>query len=108
MEEGKHNIAFTALLNLHAVEELLDLLIKTDRLPEAALFARTYCPQKISEIVQLWKADLNGKQKSKVAESLADPANYPNLFPELSAAASAGNNNYFIFFFLFSLLILLV
>lgn len=87
VEEGKHNIAFSALMNLQAIDELLELLIKTDRLPEAALFARTYCPQKISEIVQLWKADLNGKQKTKVAESLADPANYANLFPELSVVA---------------------
>ncbi|KAG2233384.1 hypothetical protein INT48_000387 [Thamnidium elegans] len=87
IEEGKHNIAFSALMNLQAIEELLELLIKTDRLPEAALFARTYCPQKISEIVQLWKADLNGKQKTKVAESLADPASYANLFPELSVVA---------------------
>lgn len=81
-------------MSLQAVNEILELLVKTDRLPEAALFARSYCPEKISEIVQLWKADLNGKQRTKVAESLADPANYANLFPELSSviaeAASTG------------------
>jgi hypothetical protein len=31
---------------------------------------------------QLWKEDLQ-KQNPKAAESLADPAEYPNLFPEL-------------------------
>lgn len=71
-------------MSLQAIPEILELLVKTDRLPEAALFARTYCPEKISDIVQLWKSDLKTKQKIKVAESLADPANYANLFPELS------------------------
>ncbi|CAO3657574.1 unnamed protein product [Mucor hiemalis] len=84
IEEGKHNISFSALMSLDEKEEILQLLIKTERLPEAALFARTYCPEKISDIVQIWKADLKSKGKNKVAESLADPANYPNLFPELA------------------------
>lgn len=76
-------------MNLQAVDEILDLLIKTERLPEAALFARTYCPHNISKVVQLWKAELNAKGKTKVAESLADPAQYANLFPELSSVAAA-------------------
>jgi coatomer subunit beta' len=88
VEQGKHNIAFSALMSLQAIGEILDLLIKTDRLPEAALFARSYCPEKISDIVQLWKSDLKAKQKIKVAESLADPANYSNLFPELALVNS--------------------
>lgn len=82
IEQGKHNITFSALMSLNATEEILQLLIKTERLPEAALFARTYCPEKVSDVVQAWKVDLKSNGKVKVAESLADPANYPNLFPE--------------------------
>lgn len=82
IEQGKHNITFSALMSLNATEEILQLLIKTERLPEAALFARTYCPEKVSDVVQAWKVDLKSDGKVKVAESLADPANYPNLFPE--------------------------
>ncbi|KAG0165859.1 Coatomer subunit beta' [Apophysomyces sp. BC1034] len=86
VEQGKNNIAFTALFELGAIEEVLELLIKTDRVPEAAMFARTYAPDQISRIVKLWKADLESKNRNKTAESLADPADYANLFPELQQA----------------------
>lgn len=65
------------------MEEAIDLLIKTDRIPEAAMLARTYAPDQISRIVGLWKSGLESKNRKKTAESLADPAEYPNLFPEL-------------------------
>lgn len=31
----------------------------SDRIPEAALMARSYLPSKVSEIVALWRKDLN-------------------------------------------------
>jgi coatomer subunit beta' len=65
------------------MEEAIDLLIKTDRIPEAAMLARTYAPDQISKIVTLWKSGLESKNRKKTAESLADPSEYPNLFPEL-------------------------
>ncbi|KAM3589458.1 Coatomer subunit beta' [Umbelopsis sp. WA50703] len=83
--KGSNNIAFAALLQLGATEEAIDLLIKTDRIPEAAMFARTYLPDHISRVVKLWKLDLEKNGRNKVAQSLADPENYPNLFPELQA-----------------------
>ncbi|EPB83737.1 hypothetical protein HMPREF1544_09478, partial [Mucor circinelloides 1006PhL] len=83
IEQGKNNIAFTCLFELGAMEEAIDLLIKTDRIPEAAMLARTYAPDQISRIVGLWKSGLESKNRKKTAESLADPAEYPNLFPEL-------------------------
>lgn len=83
--KGKNNIAFSALLQLGATQEAIDLLIKTDRIPEAAMFARTYMPSETSRVVKLWKQELEKNNRPKVAESLADPENYPNLFPELHA-----------------------
>ncbi|KAJ2962985.1 hypothetical protein NQZ79_g1994 [Umbelopsis isabellina] len=85
LDKGSNNIAFAALLQLGATEEAIDLLIKTDRIPEAAMFARTYLPDHISRVVKLWKMDLEKNGRNKVAQSLADPENYPNLFPELQA-----------------------
>jgi coatomer subunit beta' len=58
----------------------VDLLIACGRLPEAAFFARTYCPSKVTEIVGLWQSDLI-TINPKAAESLANPDEYPNLFP---------------------------
>ncbi|KAI7849632.1 coatomer WD associated region-domain-containing protein [Circinella umbellata] len=83
LAQGKNNIAFSALFELGAIEELIELLIKTERLPEAAMLARTYAPDKMSSIVKLWKEDLEKKNRKKTAESLADPAEYANLFNEI-------------------------
>ncbi|ORX42014.1 Coatomer, beta' subunit [Hesseltinella vesiculosa] len=78
VEQGKNNIAFTALYQLGELNEIIDLLIKTDRIPEAAIFARTYVPQQMSRVVKLWKQTLQDQQRTKIAESLADPEQYPN------------------------------
>ena len=40
------------------------------------------------QVVALWRADL-AKVNPKAAESLADPAKYPNLFPDLELAVAA-------------------
>ena len=50
--------------------------------------ARTYMPSKVSEMVQLWKKDLEQVSK-RAAESLADPSNYANMFPDLALALQA-------------------
>lgn len=51
----------------------VDLLLSTDRIPEAALFARTYAPSQVSRVVKLWKADLDSKKRQKIAVGIADP-----------------------------------
>jgi coatomer subunit beta' len=79
-EHGKENIAFTCKFMTGDVRGCVDLLIECGRLPEAAFFARTYCPSRVTEIVGMWQADLM-KVNPKAAESLANPNEYPNLFP---------------------------
>ena len=73
---------------LFRLEECLELLCKANRLPEAAFLARTYLPSQVSRIVQMWKEDL-GKTNKKAADSLADPTQYANLFPDLQEAIKA-------------------
>ena len=46
------------------------------------MFARTYFPSKISNIVELWKASLVEQEQPKIAESIADPEKYDNLFED--------------------------
>jgi len=89
MAGGKNNIAFAALFSLGDVEQSLDLLIKTERFPEAAMLARTYQPSQVSRIVKLWKDDLEKRNRKKNAESLADPTDYENLFPDIKYALIA-------------------
>ena len=46
-EKGQNNLAFAILLQLGDSTACVDLLTKTQRAPEAALFARTYAPRYI-------------------------------------------------------------
>ncbi|KAG2729137.1 hypothetical protein I3760_01G235700 [Carya illinoinensis] len=86
-EQGKNNVAFMCLFMLGKLEECLQLLLESNRIPEAALMARSYLPSKVSEIVAIWRKDLN-KVNPKAAESLADPEEYPNLFEDWQVALS--------------------
>ncbi|KAG2381958.1 hypothetical protein C9374_005750 [Naegleria lovaniensis] len=135
---GYNNIAFMCFYLLGQVDSCLDLLIETNRLPEAALFARTFAPSQVSRVVQLWRSDLTGvninsgggvsgvgsigsggsvgsvgsigssigsgvggsigtkvgtlrselssQRLKSIAESLADPSDYSNLFPNFEDA----------------------
>ncbi|XP_065890389.1 coatomer subunit beta'-like [Dysidea avara] len=82
-EKGQNNIAFLAYFLLGRLEDCLELLCKTGRLAEAAFVARTYVPSQLQRIVSLWRTEL-AKTNEKAAESIANPEEYENLFPELS------------------------
>jgi hypothetical protein len=84
-EHGKNNVAFLSLFLLGKVEECIQLLVDSNRIPEAAFMARTYLPSEVSNIVALWRDDLK-KINQTAAESLADPQEYPNLFPDWQSA----------------------
>jgi coatomer subunit beta' len=77
--KGQNNISFLSYFVLGKLDECLQLLIDTSRLPEAAFFARTYLPSKVSSIVALWREELH-KTSVKAAQALADPEQYENLF----------------------------
>ncbi|EEE56543.1 coatomer subunit beta'-2 isoform X1 [Oryza sativa Japonica Group] len=90
-EQGKNNVAFLCFFMLGKLEECLQLLIESNRIPEAALMSRSYLPSKVPEIVTLWKKDLQ-KVNPKAAESLADPDEYPNLFEDWQIALNVEAN----------------
>jgi len=87
-QEGLYNVAFASYFALNKISDCIDLLIEANRIPEAAFLARTYAPSRISEIVKLWREDLK-TVSVKAADSLADPEEYPNLFPEMEYALKA-------------------
>lgn len=53
------NIAFYAFFVCADLDKCIEVLIKSNRIPEAAFFAKTYCPSKITPIVKLWKESLS-------------------------------------------------
>ncbi|CAI9740725.1 subunit beta' [Octopus vulgaris] len=79
---SQNNVAFLSYFALGKLDECLEVLINTNRLPEAAFFARTYLPSQISRVVKLWREALS-KINKRAADSLADPTDYENLFPGL-------------------------
>lgn len=81
-EKGQNNLAFAALLQTGNPAACVDLLVKTQRAPEAAMFARTYAPSKVPEAVQAWKGELTAKGRAKIANAVADPVEHPDLFEE--------------------------
>jgi len=82
-KHGKSNVAFIAYLLTGNVEACADLLVSTKRLPEAAMFVRTYLPSRIDDVVALWKKDLSAVSVT-AAESLASPSVNPDQFPDLN------------------------
>lgn len=85
---GKNNIGFLSYFMLGKLDKCLDILVRTGRLPEAAFFARSYLPDKISHVVGLWREQLSSINE-KAGQSLADPKDYENLFPGLAEAIAA-------------------
>lgn len=88
LEAGQDNIAFLCLVQLGRTEAAFELLLSQKRYPEAAFFARTYCPSQLNKALALWKKDL-GRTNPIAAQALAEPDKYPNLFPGIEAALQA-------------------
>ncbi|KAI7817585.1 coatomer WD associated region-domain-containing protein [Gamsiella multidivaricata] len=86
---GKSNIAFACYLSLGEIEGCIDILIETERIPEAALLARTYLPSAVPRILKQWKESLVAAGRTKTAEALADPTEYEDLFPDLQYGLQA-------------------
>ncbi|KAI8354809.1 coatomer WD associated region-domain-containing protein [Mortierella sp. GBAus27b] len=82
-ESGKTNIAFACYLSLGQVEDCIDILIDTERIPEAAMMARAYLPSAVPKVTQLWKQSLIASNREKTAQALADPTEYEDMFPDL-------------------------
>ena len=55
--EGKFNVAFLSNMLTGNLVTCLNLLVTANRLPEAAMFCRTYLPSEASRITQLWKSN---------------------------------------------------
>ena len=78
-QAGKHNVSFLSYFLLGDLERCLEILISSNRIPEAAFFARTYLPSEISRVVDMWRVQL-GKVNEKAGQSLADPKVSMDLF----------------------------
>jgi coatomer subunit beta' len=88
-ESGLHNVAFSTLWSLGDIDGCIALLIQTNRIAEAVLFAQTYKPSSAPNLVVQWKESLEQSGKTKVARLIGVPPGAPDvastdddLFPE--------------------------
>ena len=82
---GAHNVAFTCLWQLADLDACIDLLVRTNRVAEAVLFAQTYKPSRAAELARRWKKGLEENGKGKVGRMLG--------MPPLSAGGDAGEED---------------
>ncbi|KAK4053418.1 Coatomer subunit beta' [Microbotryomycetes sp. JL201] len=90
---GLNNVAFACALQLGDAHACVDVLMATDRAPEAAMFARTYAPSQASKAVKSWRKALEQAKKTKLASGIADPDEHPDEFGEGWAAALERERN---------------
>lgn len=83
---SSNNVAFSALWQVGDTQGCIDLLVKTNRLAEAVLFAQTYKPSLAAGLVKQWKSALEKENKTKVARLLGMPPHDgegdDEMFPE--------------------------
>ena len=79
VEETK-NVQFAAYFACGNFNKCIDILISTERYPEAALMARNYAPNRMEECAKLWREFLIEKGDKRAANSIALPSEYPNMF----------------------------
>lgn len=77
----KVNVSFLSTYMTGDMNKCLDLLIASDRIPEAAVFARTYVPSRVTPVVDMWRSQLRKAGSVRIADALADPTAHPHLFP---------------------------
>ena len=58
---GYFNVSFSSYFLLNNLEKCLEILIKSNRYPEGALFCRTYYPSKLNYILELWNYEINSE-----------------------------------------------
>jgi len=81
-ESIAQNIAFSCRWLLGDVQACVDILTKSGRLAEAALFSQTYKPSVAPAVVKDWKETLEKNKKARVARVLGTPGDDDELFPE--------------------------
>lgn len=70
------NVAFSIYFALADLDKCIEILTTSGRHAEAAMFAKTYCPSKVSELTRTWKEDLVRNHFAVTAEKIANPMDY--------------------------------
>ena len=76
---GMFNVSFSSYFQLNNYNECLNILLDSKRLPEAAVFARTYIPSKVDEVIELWNKQIEEEDKNnRTTMKIISPINDKN------------------------------
>lgn len=78
-KEGKYNIAYEAAYLLALPEACVDILMKSKRYAEAAMFARSYCPAMLTEIIQGWSDILKQNSLPFIPENIFESKDHKTI-----------------------------
>ncbi|KYQ88624.1 WD40 repeat-containing protein [Tieghemostelium lacteum] len=88
-QKAQTNITFICNLLLpNGTNQCLEILSQSGDNAEATFMARTYAPSQVPQMLSKWKENLK-LISSKAAQALADPIDYPNLFPSYEQSLKA-------------------
>ena len=62
LDSGKYNVAFEAYYLLAEPDNCIEVLIKSKRVAEAAIFAKAYAPSRLPELIPLWSKCLKDQE----------------------------------------------
>ena len=54
VEGNRFNVAFMSLFMMGEIDQCIDVLVKSGRLPEAAIMARSYAPRYAEIAIYVW------------------------------------------------------
>ena len=78
-KEGIFNVAFSSFFQLNNYQECLNILLDSRRYPEAAVFARTYIPSKLNDVIELWNKQIEEEDKNnRITMKIVSPINKDN------------------------------
>ena len=66
------NIAYSCFFLTNQPNKCVDILLQSKKFSEAALFSRTYCPDRVQECVKLWKDSIPDQLVANKISDLAD------------------------------------
>ena len=78
-KNGNYNVSFSAYFQINDVENCLKILIDSKRYPEASIFARTYIPSKLNEIIELWNGEIEKEdENNRMSVKIVNPVSEEN------------------------------
>ena len=78
-QKGVFNISFSSFFQLNDIDNCFVLLMDAKRYPEAAIFCRTYCPNKLSVAIDKWNELIEKEeQNNRMSIRIVNPINEKN------------------------------